>query len=128
MNSTTPRFLKLPETSNLSLRDQICEVISSAIISKALAIDRPLPSCRELADQFGVSRNTVFAAYNKLIDLEFLVSRDRSGYFLNPQMAGLEKLKKDRPANAESETDTGTGSDGGAGAETGDAVSADRAI
>ena len=40
----------------------------------------------------------------------------------------FEKLKKDRPANAESETDTGTGSDGGAGAETGDAVSADRAI
>ena len=96
LSSTTPRFLKLPKTSNLSLRDQICEVISSAIISKALAIDRPLPSCRELANQFGVSRNTVFAAYNKLIDLEFLISRDRSGYFLNPQMAGLEKLQGDQ--------------------------------
>ena len=94
MSSTTPRFLKLPETSNLSLCDQICEVISSAIISKALAADRPLPSCRELADQFGVSRNTVFAAYNKLIDLDFLVSRDRSGYFLSPQMVGLKKLQK----------------------------------
>ena len=94
LSSTTPRFLKLPETSNLNLRDQICEVISSAIISKALAIDRALPSCRELANQFGVSRNTVFAAYNKLIDLEFLVSRDRSGYFLNPQMTGLEKLQE----------------------------------
>lgn len=90
MNSTTPRFLKLPDASGLSLRDQICEVVSAAIMSKSLALDRPLPSCRELAEQFGVSRNTVFAAYNRLVDLEYLVSRDRSGYFVNPQMAALQ--------------------------------------
>lgn len=92
MSLTTPQFLKLPGSSNLSLRDQICEVVSAAITSKSLAYDRPLPSCRELADQFGVSRNTVFAAYNRLVDLELLVSRDRSGYFVNPQMASLQKL------------------------------------
>jgi GntR family transcriptional regulator/MocR family aminotransferase len=90
MNSTTPRFLKLPENSNLSLRDQICEVVSAAITSESLASDRPLPSCRELAHQLGVSRNTVFAAYNRLIDLEFLVSRDRSGYFVNPQLSKVQ--------------------------------------
>ena len=104
MSSTTPQFLKLPKASNLSLRDQICEVISSAIISKSLAIDRPLPSCRELANQFGVSRNTVFSAYNKLIDLDFLVSRNRSGYFLNPQMVGLKKLQSDHNAMTQHET------------------------
>tara|TARA_B100000780_G_scaffold138174_1_gene96662 strand:- start:3605 stop:5083 length:1479 start_codon:yes stop_codon:yes gene_type:complete len=103
LSSTTPRFLKLPEASNLSLRDQICEVISSAIISKSLAHDRPLPSCRDLADQFGVSRNTVFAAYNKLIDLDFLISRERSGYFLNPQMTGLNKLQNESSAVAQDE-------------------------
>ncbi len=89
MSSVTPRFLKLPETSHLSLRDQICEVVSAAITSESLAHDRPLPSCRELAEQFGVSRNTVFAAYNRLVDMEFLVSRDRSGYFVAPQIAHL---------------------------------------
>ncbi|MEP3278248.1 MAG: PLP-dependent aminotransferase family protein [Stappiaceae bacterium] len=99
MSSTTPRFLKLPETSSLSLRDQICEVVSAAIMSESLAYDRPLPSCRELADQFGVSRNTVFAAYNRLIDLDFLVSRDRSGYFVNPQMATLQTPQKDSDAS-----------------------------
>ena len=103
LSSTTPRFLKLPEASNLSLRDQICEVISSAIISKSLAHDRPLPSCRDLADQFGVSRYTVFAAYNKLIDLDFLISRERSGYFLNPQMTGLNKLQNESSAVAQDE-------------------------
>ncbi|WP_299842845.1 PLP-dependent aminotransferase family protein [uncultured Roseovarius sp.] len=95
MSSTTPRFLKLPETSSLSLRDQICEVVSAAIMSESLAYDRPLPSCRELADQFGVSRNTVFAAYNRLVDLDFLVSRDRSGYFVNPQMASVKAPQQD---------------------------------
>ncbi|MEM7212191.1 MAG: PLP-dependent aminotransferase family protein [Pseudomonadota bacterium] len=86
---TTPRFLQLPETSTLSLRDQICEVVSAAITSESLAYDRPLPSCRELAEQLGVSRNTVFAAYNRLVDLELIISRDRSGYFVHPQMQSL---------------------------------------
>ena len=93
MSLTTPRFLKLPEHSNLSLRDQVCEVVSAAITSKSLAYDRPLPSCRELAEQFGVSRNTVFAAYNRLVDLELLVSRDRSGYFVNPKMMSLQSAE-----------------------------------
>ena len=98
MTSTTPRFLKLPENSGLSLRDQICEVVSAAIMSDALAPDRPLPSCRELAEQFGVSRNTVFAAYNRLVDLEFLVSRNRSGYFVNPKVAALKNARDDKAA------------------------------
>ena len=83
MDSTTPHFV-LPEKSSLGLRDQICELISSAIASRTLSPDKRLPSCRELAEQLGVSRNTVFSAYNQLIDLGLLVARDRSGYFVNP--------------------------------------------
>ena len=83
MDSTTPHFV-LPEDSSLGLRDQICELISSAITSHTLSPDKRLPSCRELAEQLGVSRNTVFSAYNQLIDLGLLVARDRSGYFINP--------------------------------------------
>lgn len=90
INLTTPRFQKRSGSSGLSLRDQICEVVSAAVMSGSLAHDRPLPSCRELANQFGVSRNTVFAAYNRLVDLEFLVSHDRSGYFVNPHMDGFQ--------------------------------------
>ncbi len=89
MNSMAPQFSKLEEVSGLSLRDQICEIVSSAITSQALAHDRPLPSCRELADQLDVSRNTVFAAYSRLIDLGLLVSRDRSGYYINPNAQSL---------------------------------------
>ncbi|WP_295511665.1 PLP-dependent aminotransferase family protein [uncultured Sulfitobacter sp.] len=94
MSLTAPKFLRLPKSSTLSLRDQICEVVSAAITAESLAPGRPLPSCRELAEQFGVSRNTVFAAYNRLIDLELLISRDRSGYFVNPQMVSLKKASE----------------------------------
>ncbi len=83
MDSTTPHFV-LPENSSLGLRDQICEMISSAINSQALSPEKRLPSCRELAIQLDVSRNTVFSAYNRLIDLGLLVARDRSGYYVNP--------------------------------------------
>ena len=82
----TPHLFKLPEASGLSLRDRICEVVSAAITSRALPLDRPLPSCRELAGQLDVSRNTVFAAYHRLIELGFLIARDRSGYFVNPDL------------------------------------------
>ncbi len=85
------RFAKLPETSKLSLRDQICEVVSNIVTTQALPSDRPLPSCRDLAEQLNVSRNTVFAAYNRLIDLGLLISRDRSGYYVNPAAAALAK-------------------------------------
>ena len=93
MASNSPRFSQLPPDSKLSLRDQICEIISTAITSSSLSYDRPLPSCRELALHLKVSRNTVFAAYSRLIDMGLLVSRDRSGYFVNPEVAQLSNAK-----------------------------------
>ena len=96
MSLTTPQFLQLPTGSNLSLRDQICELISAAITSHSLASDRSLPSCRELAHQLGVSRNTVFAAYNRLVDMELLISRDRSGYFIHPQISTVRHEDADK--------------------------------
>ena len=80
---TQTRFV-LPESSSLGLRDQICELVSAAINSHVLSADKRLPSCREMAEQLGVSRNTVFAAYGRLIDLGLVVARDRSGYYVNP--------------------------------------------
>ncbi|MDE0715200.1 MAG: GntR family transcriptional regulator, partial [Gammaproteobacteria bacterium] len=74
----------LPEDSSLGLRDQICEMVSSAITNQALSPEKRLPSCREMAEQLGVSRNTVFSAYNRLMDLGLLIAKNRSGYFVNP--------------------------------------------
>jgi len=82
--SVTQTKFALPENSGLGLRDQICEMVSAAITSHLLSPDKRLPSCREMAEQLGVSRNTVFAAYGRLIDMGLVVARDRSGYYVNP--------------------------------------------
>ncbi len=84
--SLLPLFRGLPERSALSLRDQVCELVSAAISSRAVSSDVALPSCRQLGDHLGVSRNTVFAAYSRLIDIGLIVARDRSGYFINPEV------------------------------------------
>ncbi|WP_104020532.1 PLP-dependent aminotransferase family protein [Roseovarius nitratireducens] len=74
----------LPDNSPLPLRDQICEVVSEAVASHSIATGEALPSCRELSAELKVSRNTVFEAYARLIDLAILISKDRSGYYVNP--------------------------------------------
>lgn len=89
-------FLKLPENSKLSLRNQICEMLSDAISKNSIAQDESLPSCRVLSKQLGVSRNTVFAAYARLIDSGLLLSKNRSGYFVN-----LETVKRIRQSDGD---------------------------
>ena len=95
---TQTRFV-LPDDSSLGLRDQICELVSAAITSQVLSPDKRLPSCREMADQLSVSRNTVFAAYSRLIDLGLVVARDRSGYYVNP-LVEPEAVSASGEANA----------------------------
>ena len=88
----TGHHLKLPESSPLPLRDQICEVLGSAISNGSIEVGQSLPSCRELSRRLKVSRNTVFSAYEKLMELGMIISRDRSGYHVNPDFAaGLDK-------------------------------------
>jgi len=92
----------LPASSPLPLRDQICEAISEAIASHSIASGEALPSCRVLSADLKVSRNTVFAAYARLIDLGILISKDRSGYYVNPeyvtQLPAETASTKDEPA------------------------------
>ena len=51
---------------------------------------RRLPSSRKLAEQLSVARNTVVLAYQQLVDEGYLLSRERSGLYVN------EKVRKDR--------------------------------
>ena len=76
----SPFTIQLPEGSTLSRRDQICQSISEAISARRLVMGQRLPSCRALAAELNTSRNTVHAAYERLIDLGLVVSKDRSGY------------------------------------------------
>ena len=76
-------LLNLDDHSKRSLQKQIVDQIAFAIMNGNIAPDQPLPSSRHLSSQLGVGRNTVVLAYQTLLDDGYLVSRERSGYFVN---------------------------------------------
>lgn len=70
------------------LQEQLRESIVSAILGGCLPADEPLPSCRKLAEQLSVSRNTVNLVYESLLDSGYITSRPRRGFFLDEAYAG----------------------------------------
>lgn len=79
-------LFKLDRGHKRSLQNQLRDKISAAIVEGWLAPDTALPSSRRLASQLGIARNTVMLAYMALQDDGFIVSRERSGYFVNNQV------------------------------------------
>lgn len=80
-------LLSLDRESKTSLQHQICEQLGKAIIKGHIPEEKPLPSIRKLSEALGVSRNTVMLAYEKLADDNFIISKHRSGYYVNPKIA-----------------------------------------
>lgn len=85
------------------LQAQIRRMIVTAIAERHLVPGAPVPSSRELAEQLKVARNTVILAYQQLVDEGVLVSRERSGYYVNEETApaGGPPYGPDRPDGAE---------------------------
>lgn len=84
---------------NLSLQGQIREMLVSAILDNQLQANDPIPSSREMATQLGVGRITVVLAYQQLAEEGYLVSHERKGHFVSPELV-VGKLK----SSAESTT------------------------
>ncbi|MBJ7537347.1 PLP-dependent aminotransferase family protein [Marinomonas transparens] len=72
-----------------SFQQQIREKLVD-LIQKDYFGTSPLPSSRKMAQLLGVSRNTVMLVYESLVDENFLISRERSGYFVNPDVGHYE--------------------------------------
>ena len=68
-SSATPAYVQLYE----GLREDIVRGIYEP--------DAKLPSVRYVAEELGVSRNTVDKAYQQLYAEGYVVSRNRSGYY-----------------------------------------------
>ena len=83
-----------------SLQQQLKAHLIKAIHNGSLALDKPLPSSRKLAGDLAISRNTVIRVYEQLLSDNIIVSRQRSGYFINPQLSSLQY-----PAQAVNESD-----------------------
>ncbi|WP_109314502.1 PLP-dependent aminotransferase family protein [Pseudovibrio ascidiaceicola] len=69
-----------------TLQSQIREMLVSAILSGQLAENTPVPSTRALAKRLSVSRNTVMLAYQALAADGYLITRERSGFYVSPEV------------------------------------------
>jgi GntR family transcriptional regulator/MocR family aminotransferase len=70
----------------MGLQNQIRQKLVDGILSGSFPPGMKLPSSRKLAQQLDVARNTVVAAYQQLIADGYLVSRQRSGIFVNEEI------------------------------------------
>ena len=80
------RLFRISNERKMSYQRQLRETIVTAILDNKLPLDVPLPSSRELSKHLRIARNTVVLAYQQLIDEGYLVSRERSGYYINKTM------------------------------------------
>jgi GntR family transcriptional regulator/MocR family aminotransferase len=97
----------------MSLQGQIREMLVGAILDGQVPPGVPLPSSREMAEHLGVARNTVVLAYQQLADEGYLVSRERSGHYVNAEMlAGRVRAPSQSPPHAQAPARAaGTGPD-----------------
>jgi GntR family transcriptional regulator/MocR family aminotransferase len=79
---TSALHLSLDLGSRRTLAIQIHDAIGRAVREGRLEPGARLPSWRDLAAQLGVARGTVRAAYERLMDEQFLVSAGAAGTFV----------------------------------------------
>ena len=75
-------LFRLPDQPALSLQARLRSAVVREILAGRLGSGAPLPSSRDLARLMGLSRNTVTAAYQQLVDEGYLLARPRSGIFV----------------------------------------------
>ena len=90
----------------LSLQGQIREMMVGAILTGVLTPGDPIPSSRELARHLSVGRITVVLAYQQLTEESFLLSRQRKGHFIHPDVLQGRTIKLLRAAANTSTPDT----------------------
>ncbi len=90
----------LERSKPASLQAQIREILIDSIRLGQLAPGDPVPSTRAMAGRLSVSRNTVTLAYQALVAEGFLLSRERSGFYVDPSATdGIAR----RPVSATAE-------------------------
>lgn len=77
------QLFNISPSSTSTLQCRIRETVVHAILSGHIPPGAAVPSCRKLARQLGVARNTVVNAYQQLVEAGYLVARERSGYYVN---------------------------------------------
>lgn len=89
------QLIQLSFRSKVGLQAQIREMLVAAILDGHIPVGVALPSTRVLAAQLGVARNTVALAYELLVNEGYLLTKSRSGHYVNPEIvagrAGVQR-------------------------------------
>ena len=81
-------LFRLEPDKGATLQAQLRRMLVSKILDGEIPPGGALPSCRSLAQQLKIARNTVVLAYQDLVEEGFLIARERSGFFVNPEILG----------------------------------------
>ena len=102
MRSPSPlwnQLIHLTFRSRVSLQAQIREMLVAAILDGQIPLGAALPSTRVLARQLGVARNTVALAYELLVNEGYLLTKSRSGHYVNPEIvSGRPSVRPHAPS------------------------------
>lgn len=80
------RLIHIDPSLEDSLQSQIRQKLVEGILVGSFTAGSKLPSSRKLANQLGVSRNTVVLVYQMLIDEGYIESRERSGIYVSEEV------------------------------------------
>jgi GntR family transcriptional regulator/MocR family aminotransferase len=96
------QLFHLRRETGSSIQVQIREMLVNAILSGQMAGGDPLPSSRKMAKILKVSRNTVVLTYQRLADDGYLISKERSGFYVDKEiLAGRLIPSTDTKGNTE---------------------------
>lgn len=106
---------ELKKSPGVPLYEALYRCIRSDILSGRLSPGTKLPSKRALAQNLEVSKITVEAAYNQLLEEGYILSKEKVGYFVeqirqNPPQGGMPNPQKEETENCALDL-TGSGSE-----------------
>lgn len=90
----------LPKDGTGSIQARIRSMLVDEILAGRLPAGDPLPSSRRMAQTLGVSRNTVVLAYQALVDDGYLQARERSGFYVDPDIGPRVRKAEATPHRA----------------------------
>ena len=82
-----------------TLQQQIRVQLVDAILGGYMPLDEPLPSSRGLAKSLKVARNTIVLVYDELAADGYLISKERSGYYIDPEFIS-QKISTNKTSTA----------------------------
>ena len=89
--STDPKNTAVPpDLPEVGKKDLVRRAICSRIITGVYQQGEKVPSCRDIADQLNVSKNSAYEAYSDLVGLGILESRNRSGFSVGMALPAVD--------------------------------------